>query len=384
MRFAFTPDQDLLRDTVRSLFADVCTPEALRAAAVSEDGRVEGLWPALADMGVLAALVPEPAGGLGLSEIDMVRVLEEAGFAGMPEPLTEHAAVAVPALAESRAGAGSGGAAGPDTAPLGSLLADALAGRSLVTVALDDAPVPAAATADAVVVDTRPHGGGQQADDDVWRHSAAGAKGNGLVAATSWTSTPLASLDESRRLARIAISRAMPLPGADAELARDRAALGAAAQCVGVARRLLDMTVGYVAERHQFGRPVGSYQAVKHHLADVRIAIEFAAPLVYRAAWTVARSSRLPAATHAGSPAEPSAGPAPADAEARGRHVSMAKAMASDAVDRACRSCLQCHGAIGYTAEHDLQLWLKRGWALSAAHGDARSHRRRVADSLGI
>jgi len=355
VRFAFTPDQDMFRDAVRDLFADLCSSDALRAAAASEDARVPGLWPALGEMGVLAALVPEASGGLGLSEVDMVRVLEEAGYAGMPEPLTEHAAVAVPAVAEALAEGG--------LQVHSALLADAMAGRSLVTVALGGGPVPSGAKADAVVAASAGEGGTEE-------H---------LVLVTSWEATSRASIDDSRRLAEIAVTESSPLPGADAVLARDRAALGAAAGCIGTARRLLDITVGYVAERHQFGRPVGSYQAVKHHLADVRIAIEFAAPLVYRAAWTVAQSGQR-ARSGAGS----STGSQAAGAEARGRHVSMAKAMASDAVDRACRSSLQCHGAIGYTAEHDLQLWLKRGWVLSATCGDARSHRDRVADSLGI
>ncbi len=102
----------------------------------------------------------------------------------------------------------------------------------------------------------------------------------------------------------------------------------------------------------------------------MRIGIEFAAPLVYRAAWSVAQARTRPLPDGHG--------------RDRALHVSMAKAMASDAVDRACRASLQCHGAIGYTREHDLQIWLKRGWTRSAAHGDARSHRDRVAAAIGI
>ncbi|NDH11859.1 MAG: acyl-CoA dehydrogenase, partial [Actinobacteria bacterium] len=142
-----------------------------------------------------------------------------------------------------------------------------------------------------------------------------------------------------------------------------RAALGTAAQCIGVARRLLEATVEYVGERHQFGKPVGSYQAVKHHLANVKIALDFAAPLVYRAAWSVAHDD---------------------DPVTRGRDVSMAKAQASEAVDLAARQALQCHGAIGYTFEYDLQLWLKRAWTLAATHGDVRFHRDRVAAAIGV
>ncbi len=319
----------MFRDTVRGLFADLCPPESVRASWENEDGRVPGLWSAMAEMGVLAAMAPEAAGGLGMDEVDMVRILEEAGYAGVPEPLMEHAAIAVPALAD----AGS------------ELLHAALSGESTVTVALaNGGPVLAAVVADAVVIEVQ----------------------SGLEVITGWRSEPATSIDQSRRLARLTeITGAAELTGADSALANDRAVLGTAAQSVGVARRLLDATVEYVSERHQFGKPVGSYQAVKHQLADVRMGIEFAAPLVYRAAWSIAHPE-----TH--------------NVAARGRDVSMAKAMTADAVDRAARVALQCHGAIGYTYEYDLQLWLKRGWALAAAYGDAREHRDRVADVLGI
>lgn len=329
MRFTFTEEQDMFRDTVRDLFADLCPPDAVRASWDNDDGRVPGLWAALAEMGVLSVLAPESAGGLGMDEVDFVRILEEAGFAGVPDPLMEHAAVAVPALAEA-------GSAHLDAA---------IAGETTCTLSLHaDGYAVGAAAADLVVVQ----------------------RDGSLLAATAWTANDATSIDQSRRLSAITeITAAEELVGADAELAFDRAALGTAAQCVGVARRLLDATVEYVGERHQFGKPVGSYQAVKHQLADVRLGIEFAAPLVYRAAWSVAH-------------------PESHDTVTRGRDVSMAKAMASDAVDRACRAALQCHGAIGYTFEYDLQLWLKRGWTLAAAHGDARMHRDRVADALGI
>ncbi|MEM7142193.1 MAG: acyl-CoA dehydrogenase family protein [Actinomycetota bacterium] len=332
MRFDFTDEQDMFRDTVRDLFADLCPPEAVRASWDNDDGRVPRLWDALAEMGVLAVLAPEDAGGLGMDEVDLVRILEEAGYAGVPEPLMEHAAVAVPALAEAES----------------DLIGAAVSGESRYSVSLatGGGAVLAAQTVDAVV-----------AEDD-------GALV--VVDADSFTAERVESIDQSRRLARVELTGApVGLAGADAALANDRAALGTAAQCIGVARRLLDATVEYVGERHQFGKPVGSYQAVKHHLANVKIAVEFAAPLVYRAAWSVANP-----ATH--------------DPVTRARDVSMAKSSAADAVDLACRQALQCHGAIGYTFEYDLQLWLKRGWALAAAYGDAREHRDRVADALEI
>ena len=187
------------------------------------------------------------------------------------------------------------------------------------------------------------------------------------VAAGDLSATPQRSVDRARRLARVDWSPTADTLVSDdpsvVDEVLDRGALAAAAQAIGVGRRLLDVTVAYVAEREQFGRPVGVNQAVKHHCSNVAIALEFAAPMVHKAAWAI---------THGEGPegGNPSV------------DVAMAKAMASDAVDLACRSALQCHGAIGYTIEHDLQLWLKRGWALSASWGDAAHHRRRVGAGL--
>ena len=143
------------------------------------------------------------------------------------------------------------------------------------------------------------------------------------------------------------------------ELALDRGALGTAAVLVGLGQAMLDMTVGYVKERQQFGQPIGSFQAVKHHLADAALALAFARPAVWRAAWSVAHL-------------EPT----------RARDVSMAKAMASDAAELVGRKALQCHGAIGYTVEADLHLYLKRTWALARTWGDAAHHTDRVAQAL--
>ncbi len=332
MRFSFSAEQDMFRDTVRDLLADRCSPGAIRASW-DEDGRVAGLWAALGEVGLTAVLAPESVGGLAMKEIDLVRPIEEVGYAGVPEPLAEHAGVAVPALAEGGSpGLAEAAAAGEITCSIGL----GAGGRYVL----------AAEIADLLVME---------------RSGELYAVPSGVI-----TLTPQPSVDQSRRLCEVDfdVADATPLVGADPGVASDRAVLFAAAQCLGVARRLLDATVEYVGTRHQFGKPVGSYQAVKHQLSDVRIATEFAAPLVYRAAWSIAAESTTTLD--------------------RRRDVSMAKAVASDAVDRACRVALQCHGAIGYTIEYDLQLWLKRGWALSSAWGDARFHRDRVSESLGI
>ena len=162
MKFSFTDEQDMFRDTVRELFADRCPPDAVRQSWDNDDGRVPGLWAALAEMGVLAVLAPEAAGGLGMNEVDLVRILEEAGYAGVPEPLIEHVAVATPALAEA------GHAA----------LEAAIAGDSTITLNLSGEVIVGAA-ADAVVHRT----------------------GDTLQLVTEWHADEATSIDQSRRQA---------------------------------------------------------------------------------------------------------------------------------------------------------------------------------------
>jgi hypothetical protein len=135
----------------------------------------------------------------------------------------------------------------------------------------------------------------------------------------------------------------------------DEPALAAAAQLVGLGHGMLAMTVEYVKQRQQFGVPVGSFQAVKHQLADSLKELSFAWPAVWRAAHT-----RTPV------------------------DVSMAKALASDAASFVARRALQCHGAIGYTVEYDLHRYLKQTWVLARSHGDAAWHRERIAKELKI
>ena len=166
-----------------------------------------------------------------------------------------------------------------------------------------------------------------------------------------------ASVDGSRRL--FTVLPTDEVLDLDVGVVAERAALAAAAQLVGLAQQMLDMSVAYVGQREQFGKPVGSFQAVKHHLADAALRLEFARPCVHRAAWVLAN-----------------------DPDETQVAVSLAKAQASDAAMLAARKALQVHGAIGYTVEYDLHMWMKRAWALAAAWGDAAWHRNRVKDAL--
>lgn len=320
MRFAFTDDQLAFRDAVTDLLEKECPPHVVRAAWDNETGRAERCWDALGEMGVLGVLAPESAGGLSLSELDLVLLLEASGRAALPEPLVEHAMVGAP------------------------IVADSSAGRTVTAALGPSALVPYADSADAVLVE----------DDDRLL----------LVSRAALIVEPRESVDHSRHVAAVdwdaGAGEVSEVGGPDA-LARafDRGALGTAAQLLGLAGALLDTTVEYVAERRQFGVPIGSQQAIKHKLADVRVALEFARPLAYRAAYSLSHD-------------DPDAAV----------HVSMAKARAGDAAMLATRHALQCHGAIGYSFEHDLHLWMKRAWALVASWGDRAWHRERVARAI--
>ena len=339
MHFGFDDDLLALRDATRDLLDKECPPATVRAAWDAPPGALDrGVWDRLAGTGVLATLVPEADDGLGLDERALVLVLEEAGRAGLPHPLVESAAVAAPLVAGSPGGraAGPGPAGVPDAHGLG-----------MVTTDLGGPHVPCAADADWLLL----------------RDPASGTLH--LVDPAAAVLTPVQTVDRARRAATVdwqpASGSLVTDDPAAGDLAFDRGAFGTAAVLVGLAQRMLDMTVAYVRDRRQFGVPVGSFQAVKHHLADALKDLAFARPAVHRAAHSLA--------TRAGT---------------RSRDVSMAKAMASDAARLVGRQALQCHGAIGYTVEHDLHLYLKRSWALAAAWGDAGWHRDRVARAVGI
>jgi len=136
-------------------------------------------------------------------------------------------------------------------------------------------------------------------------------------------------------------------------------ALASAAYLIGASERMIEVAAEYARQREQFGKPIGSFQAVKHLMSDALLKVEFAKAPTYRAAW----SASTGAATAV-------------------RDISMAKALASEAAYRASRSTMQVHGGIGYTWEADLQLWMKKSWALMRAYGDATYHRRRVGASV--
>jgi alkylation response protein AidB-like acyl-CoA dehydrogenase len=335
MRFGFSEDQELFRQTVAELLGNECTHEQLAKSWETESGWVPGLWEQLAEMGILGLTVPEEHGGLGLSEIDLVLILEEAGRAACPEPIAETVAVAAPLLAEA------GGAIADEWLP------KIATGEARIALGLEGSPYVAdAASVDLLIL---------QRGDALHALRPADVK---------LETKP--TVDGARRLYSVDWSPGNDSLLADGETGRaiatrafDRGAVAAAAQLNGLGRELIDLTVEYAKGRVQFGQPIGAFQAVKHHLANALTKLEFARPPTYWAANSLATG-----------------------ADTATLDVSTAKALASDAAHLCFRTALQGHGAIAYTYEYHAHMWMKRVLVLCASYGSAAWHRRRAARLL--
>lgn len=348
MRFALTEEQQGFASSLHRLLAGGEVVAAARSWAAGDPAPGQALWKRLADQGVPALVIPEHAGGLGGTPVDLVVAFEQLGRHAVPGPWVESAAYLPMLWGESEVAEHA-------------VLTD-VAGGASATVQLElhaDHALDADVTAHAFRV----------SNDGTVSRAVGGAVHR--------------SMDPVRRL--VDLEDLQPLPRQPSASARarafDLAALACAAQQLGLAEHLLAATVDYVKHRTQFGRPVGSYQAVKHALADVRISLDLVRPLVLGAATTF-DATPADAAT-----ADPTTAPAIEHHEIavpvhRARDVSAAKVAASEASARAARTALQLHGALGYTEEHDLSLWLLKSWALVSAWGTPAFHRRRVMTAL--
>lgn len=308
MKFELTSDQ---RDFMSALDGQIAAAEPVAANRAWGDGDTkpgEALWERIAEVGVAGLLVSEEDGGLGATPVELVCAFEVLGRHAVPGPWIESAAYLATALT------------GPERT--------AIADGAIATVAVPP-HAPYAVDADIaeryVVVDGALH----QAD----------------------LGDSASSIDPTRRL--FGVTAESKVEHGDLDAAFDLAVLAASAELLGAGERVLDDAVTYVKQRTQFGRTIGSYQAIKHQLANVRIALDFARPLILGAALD----------------------PTP-------RAVSAAKIQAADAANLAARVGLQVHGAIGYTAEYDLSRWLLRIRALQTAWGTPAFHRERVLSSL--
>ncbi len=379
MNFAFTEEQEELRQTARAVLAEHASSERVRAAMTSERGWDDGLWKQLgAELGWTAVHIPEQYGGLGLGYVELVALLEIMG---------EHL-VCSPYFATLALGANALLVAGSEAQKQQWLPAIA-EGERTATLAWTESN--GRWDADGIETRCEPDGDGYVLRGSkryvVDGHLAqtlivaarspgsAGQQGVSLFVvdgnATGLESKPLPTVDSTRRQAEIRLSDVRVPASARlgeegqgaALLAKtlDLAAVALAAEQVGGAQRCLDMAVDYAKQRVQFGRPIGSFQAIKHKCADMMVAVESARSAVYYAACV-----------------------AEDDGDELPRVASLVKAYCSDAYFRCAADNIQIHGGVGFTWEYDCHLFFKRAKASETFLGDSAYHRELVAQRIGL
>jgi alkylation response protein AidB-like acyl-CoA dehydrogenase len=362
--FDLTDEQQAIKSTAHDFLASRFKSERMREIAASEDGTDPDGWKQMAELGWAGLALPEEWGGQGLGIVELAILFEEMGYALAPSPLLSNT---IAGLALSLCGS-------DDLRER--YLRPLAAGELRGTPALWDAGSPATvggfrmeakADGDGVVLDGEKtlvmDAAGADfflvATSDGRRHLVeSGAEGVAVSAETG--------IDPTRRFysvrldgVRVAAADTLPGAGADYYPVFHRVCVALAAESTGIAQRTLEMAVAYAKDRQQFGRPIGAYQAVSHRCAQMLLETENARSAVYGAAWA-------------------------ADAEPESLHLaaSMAKAYAGDAGWRVPDASIQVHGGIGFTWEHDLHFFLKRGRSNAAIFGDSKWHRERVADAV--
>ncbi len=329
MRFDFTEDQHEIKRTAKDLLATRSSPEKQREAA--EVGQYDfGVWNELADLGWPGVAIAEEYGGGGLGYVELAGLLEETGYALLNGPVLGSVMCAA-AISES-------GSSEQKEAWLPKLSSGGATGA----FGLDGQIVADGATADAVVL----------VDPDTGAGRLISGKGEAMPG--------LSTIDRTRRYGRSSSGNASgeQLPG-EAGPALDLAAVLISAELVGICRRALDLTLEYVKDRRQFGRPVGSFQAVQHRCARMLLDTESARAATYFAAWSAdSERERLPEA------------------------ASLAKSSASKAGIEVTGSAIQAHGGIGFTWEADVHWFYKRAQVDAAMFGGASFHNQRLARIL--
>jgi alkylation response protein AidB-like acyl-CoA dehydrogenase len=371
MDFGLNEEQELLQQSAREFLARECPPAFVREVAESADGYPRALYRTIAGLGWSGLIVPEAYGGAGLSMLDMALLLEEIGRAMLPGPFMSSLLASQALLA------------GGSTAQRKTWLPRLASGDAVVTVAFTEANdrldadgvtarakrtrdgfrlqgtkmfVADAEVADALIVPCRTGG--------------KGAEGVTVFIvprdAPGMTVKPLPTIDITRRSTEVAlvdvtVPKAAVLGGEGKgwrvlSRVQDAACVALAADSLGGAEKTLELAVEYAKVREQFGRPIGSFQAVKHMAAEMVSEIEPSRALVWYAAYAF---DALP--------------------REASRAASMAKARLSEVYMRAADRAVQIHGGIGFTWEHDMHLWFKRAKWNEYALGDAGYHRERVA-----
>jgi alkylation response protein AidB-like acyl-CoA dehydrogenase len=379
MNFGFTEDQEALREATRKFLDNECPTTFVRKMMADDTAHSTELWKKIAQLGWLGIMVPEDFGGAGGSFLDLVVILEETGKSLLPGPFFATALLGTTAIL-------AGGSAVQKSA----LLPKIAEGTHIVTLALAEKSgrydaagvtlaakakgsdfalsgekmfVPDAHVADQMIVAART-GQGSNAEEGITLF-LIDAKAPGVII------TQLKTVDMTRRQCHVAFqdvvvarSQVLGEVGKGWSVLRrvlDQAMAGLAAEMVGTGQKALDLAVAYAKERVQFGKPIGSFQAVKHKCVDMMVQVENARSLTYYAAWTV--DENTPEARQA---------------------VPMAKAYCSDMCKTVTSEAIQVHGGIGFTWEHDMHLFYRRGLASEAAFGSAPTHREVVAQTLNL
>jgi alkylation response protein AidB-like acyl-CoA dehydrogenase len=366
MDFGFSQEQELLRRTAQDFLAKECPMTYVRQMMEDERGYSEDLWQKLAEMGWLGLICPEEYGGSGLGMVDLVVVLEEMGKVVMPGPFFSTVVLGGVALLE----AGS-------AEQKKRILPDLVSGKTKVTLALLE---PTARwDAEGITLRAEKNGSGYRLSgtklfvpdaqvSDFLVVAARTEEGHALFLLEKQQSgvniSLLKTMDQTRKLCQVTLDNVQvgaeavaPGKGWDV-LARviDRGKVALCGEMCGGAQKVLDMSVEYAKVREQFGRPIGSFQAIQHKCANMLLQVENAKSATYYAAWAVANN--VPEAPLA---------------------AAMAKACCSDAYRQVAGEGIQVHGGIGFTWEHDMHLYFKRAKFSEVTFGDATWNRELVA-----
>ena len=320
MNFIFTEEQTQFKDAIKSFLAEECAPASIRDGWQKNKSFNLERWKNLIELGVLSSNLSEEKGGLGMDQVTLAMMVEEMGYAGLPEPVAEQIFLVndvIPFLPKNI------------TEAVESNYND---GTQYIALAHPLAPNP------------------------LFLNDAAGLilldnSECKFIAKDDMDFEIISSNDPSRELFKIssmndAISTSENFDELNSAVS-SRGSLMTAALLIGLAQKMIDLSSVYVLDRAQFGKPIGSFQAVKHMLADVAVKIEFAKPAVYRAAYSLSQNNPKSAL-----------------------HCAHAKLMCTQAAELACKNSIQAHGAMGYTWEMDLHIYMRKAWSMMACWGN--------------
>ena len=320
MNFIFTEEQIQFKDAIKSFLAEECAPASIRDGWQKNKSFNLERWKNLIELGVLSSNLSEEKGGLGMDQVTLAMMVEEMGYAGLPEPVAEQIFLVndvIPFLPKNI------------TEAVESNYND---GTQYIALAHPLAPNP------------------------LFLNDAAGLilldnSECKFIAKDDMDFEIISSNDPSRELFKVssmndAISTSENFDELNSAVS-SRGSLMTAALLIGLAQKMIDLSSVYVLDRAQFGKPIGSFQAVKHMLADVAVKIEFAKPAVYRAAYSLSQNNPKSAL-----------------------HCAHAKLMCTQAAELACKNSIQAHGAMGYTWEMDLHIYMRKAWSMMACWGN--------------